>query len=138
MSEINPIGPANSILAQHHIRSAMEMGGGNLEQAVSQATDIEQAEILANQLESSLVSMMLSQMRKSVQETDLFGAKKSNATFMQMLDQEYVQLASREWNFGFHDSLVQEIMGSSPAGAASDDAGAEKEPDLKPENTSGL
>ena len=81
-----------------------------LRQTLSRLDENEQAEVLARQLEAVFAKLMISAMRKTVPEGGLIEKGSGEKAFTEMLDNEFSQLAVEQWNFGFHDALVRQIL----------------------------
>jgi Rod binding domain-containing protein len=59
--------------------------------------------------ESVLVSQMLSQMRSTVQKTDLFGSDDKEEMFRGMLDQEIAKESCKNGTFGLGDMIYAQM-----------------------------
>lgn len=90
--------------------AALAMNEGTLRSKLNGLDERAEAEAVAKQLESTFLSMMLSAMRDTVQESGLFGDDSASKMYQQMLDDEYVQLASDRWELDFHETLVRQIL----------------------------
>lgn len=111
MQEIGSI----SALAQHDSTRAdlhrISLGDPTaLQKTLSRLGENEQAEVLARQLEAIFSKLMISAMRKTVPEGGLIEKGAGEKAFTEMLDNEFSQLAAEQWNFGFHDALVRQIL----------------------------
>lgn len=139
MAPIDPIAGSGisgiNQLSEFQMRSALEAGQGGLRDAVQSLDERGQAELVASQLEKTFLDMMLSAMRESVQDSGLFGESSATEMFTQMLDQEYTHQAGEQWQFGFHETLVREILRENPAGPVrlgrASGPGTPKEPEGK-------
>lgn len=130
--EINSLNSGTMRLLQHQVASASTVTESMLSQKLQGLGDREQAEVVARQLESTFVQMLLSQMRQTVPESGLIEESSARKTFEGMLDQEYAQVAVGEWKFGFHEALVREIMRGGPQSA-----GAAEGPESAPDSDGG-
>lgn len=126
-------------LSELQMRSALEIGQGGLKKAIQRLDERGQAEMVAGQLEKTFLDMMLSAMRESVQDSGLFGKSSASDMFTQMLDQEYTNQAGEQWQFGFHETLVREILRENTPGPMPSDRtgrlGAPKEHEGKSPET---
>ncbi len=60
-------------------------------------------------LEAIFLSYLLKSMRKTVQEADLFGSRREEGLFRDMLDTEICTLVSRAQSLGIADMLYREL-----------------------------
>lgn len=91
--------------------AAMSASRGNLQNQLADMGPREQAEMVASQFEGIFLGYMLKAMRSTVPDGGLLGDSGPHQMFTEMLDQEYVKEASKQWSFGFHDALVRQILG---------------------------
>lgn len=105
-----PTNPIDTSYGPGRMPAALAMNEGTLRSKLNGLDERAEAEAVAKQLESTFLSMMLSAMRDTVQESGLFGDDSASKMYQQMLDDEYVQLASDRWELDFHETLVRQIL----------------------------
>ena len=76
----------------------------------------QQADAVASQMERAFFSMMVKAMRQTVPEGGLLGKGLGGDMYVEMLDQQLVEMASTPRDPRFHEALVREIM-NKPQGA---------------------
>jgi len=81
---------------------------GKLKSAYTEADDKQLREACEG-FESIFVNMMLSEMRKTVPESDLMGTSFANDTFTQMLDEEIANSVSKGKGIGIADMMYNQI-----------------------------
>jgi Rod binding domain-containing protein len=109
MGIADSISPASARLALDHHSSVSGTGEAAVRKAMAGAAEADQAEMVAGEFEAILLNLLVGEMRKSVPQGGLLGEGMGGEIYLQMLDQEYARLASRDFRFEFHDALVREI-----------------------------
>ena len=74
-----------------------------------QAAKKEKVEHMAQEFEALLLEKMIHGMRAGVPESGLFGEKKSEKIFEEMLDGEYARLMARKGGIGIQKYLVEQM-----------------------------
>ncbi len=91
---------------------------------ISQIGDTrERAEAVAGQFESLLMGMMMKAMRATVPEGGMMGEGLGGKTYVEMLDQQLVQMGGLPRDPRFHEALVRQIAGESGVSNGPADAG---------------
>ena len=112
MSDIGAVGDSTLKLTEFGLRSALGTNEAELRAAAANLDEKGQAELGAKLIEQTFLNLLISEMRKTVPENELFGGNLGSKMYTEMLDREYAQLGSEYLDLGLREALLRQILPS--------------------------
>lgn len=110
---IDPISTGNNIVDYSSVKEkAQEAKQGEFESELEKAVqekDDKKLKKACSDLEAVFVNMMFSQMRKTVQKSDLFGGGYAEGMYEDMLYEKYAEEATKNNGIGIGDMLYKQL-----------------------------